>query len=354
MFLMTPMDDLDRGEAVTEERIVTELGLRTLSDWLIAIYEHIEAWRLAVLEPRKIVPPGGYHSPRCIAAGLDAILQTNEMKTDAERIPTEITAQAVAYRVVNHRVPLYYVAEDFIRAVAATDLPHDFTFADLHWPLEAMALGFPVRFMREYVGKETCYVFVARFPKGGHSCPFFPAAPTVVMPQAKIALFWYAYSAGWLESFVSSFWEQDRLDEAVLRHDYTDYTNGGLAKVQADKMGCDRVSNLVFKLLVVLNTRQDLLEHGTRLRTASTRHGKTRSELWSPNIIGGQYRVLHDRTAPTSTHASPRLHWRRGHLRNQPHGEKRALRRLIWIEPMLIGMSEAPGTSHSSAQPRNS
>jgi hypothetical protein len=59
---------------VTEERIIAELGLRTLSDWLIAIYEDIEAWRLAVLEPRKLVPPGGCHLPRCIAAGLDAIL----------------------------------------------------------------------------------------------------------------------------------------------------------------------------------------------------------------------------------------------------------------------------------------
>jgi hypothetical protein len=170
-------------------------------------------------------------------------------------------------------VPVYYLAEDFTKAVAATDLPHDFTFADLHWPLDAMVLGFPVRFLSEYVGKETCYVFVARFPKGEHFCRFFPSAPTIVMPQAKIPLFWYACSAGRLESFVSSFWENDRLDEAVLKHGYTDYTDGDIAKVQEDRECCDRLSNLVFKLLAVLNTRPNFVEPGTRLRAASTRRG---------------------------------------------------------------------------------
>jgi len=51
-----------------------------------------------------------------------------------------------------------------------------------------MVLGFPVRFMQEYVGKEVCYVYVARFSQGEHSCPWFPVAPAVVMPQAKIAV----------------------------------------------------------------------------------------------------------------------------------------------------------------------
>ena len=339
MFLMTPMDGLGPCETVTEDRMIADLGLRTLPQWLGAIYEHIESRRLLMLEPRKLAPPGGYHTPKCIPAGLDAILTTNELKADMERIPTEITAQAVAYRVINHRVPVYYLAEDFIRAVAATDLPHDFTFADLNWPMEAMVLGFPVRFLSEYVGKETCYVFVARFSKGEHFCPFFPLAPTVVMPNAKIALFWYACTTGRLESFVSSFWEHDRLDEAVLKHGYMDYTNGDVSKVQGDKVCCDRLSNLVFKLLVVINTRPSLVEPGTLLRTASMRRGKIRGELWSPNVIGRSYRVVHDTTVPTGNHASPRLHWRRGHLRNQPHGEGRRLRKLKWIEPMLIGMT---------------
>lgn len=316
----------------------TKVVLRTVPDWLRAAYAMIAEPRLALLEPRKLVPPGGYHTAQCIPAGLDCILKINEQKSDHERLPTEISAQAIVYQIINCRVPVYYVAEDFIRAVAATELPHDFTLADLHWPLPAMVIGFPIRFMCEYLGRETCYVCAAEFEAGDHRCPFLPATPVITTSRAKVAFFWYACPEGKLESFVSSYWKEDRVDEIVEKYTYTDYTGAEAPRVQADKECCDRLSALMFKLLVVLNTRPDLVEPGACVRAATTRKGKTRSELWSANIIGARYRVLRQKTLPTGTHASPRLHWRRGHLRNQPHGPGRTLRKLVWIEPMLIGM----------------
>lgn len=340
MFMLTPMDGLGPCESVTEERMIAELGLRTLADWFAAIYEHIEPWRLAILEPRKLVPPGGYHSPRCIAAGLDAILRTNELKTDGERVPTEVTAQAICYEVINHRAPVYFVANDFVRAVAATELPPDFSLNDLHWPMPAMVVGFPVRFMREYLGTETCYVYAADFDQGDHSCPYLPAAAVIVMPKAKVAFWWYACVNGRLESFVSAYWRDDRVDQIVQRYTYTDYTGADALKAKADKERCDLLSSLMLKLLVVLNTRPNLVEPATRLRAVGIRKGKSRTELWSPNVIGRQYQMLRDRTALTGTHSSPRLHWRRGHLRNQPHGQGRLLRKLIWLEPILVGFQE--------------
>ncbi|MHC1767357.1 MAG: hypothetical protein AB9869_24280 [Verrucomicrobiia bacterium] len=340
MFMLTPMDGPGPCENVTEERIISELGLRTLPDWLTAIYEHIEPWRLPLLEPRRFAPPGGYHSPKSIPAGLDAILRGNELKTDAKRVPTEITAQAIAYEIINHRVPVYYAAQDFVRAVAATVLPPDFTLNDLHWPMPAMVLGFPVRFMREYLGTDTGYVYAADFGQGEHGCPFLPATPVIIMPKAKVAFWWYACVEGRLESFVSSYWKEDHVGQVVQRYAYTDYTGADALKAKADKERCDLLSALMLKLLVVLNTRPNLVEPATRLRAAGTRKGKARTALWSPNIIGRHYQVLRDRTAPTGTHASPRLHWRRGHLRNQSHGEGRLLRKLIWLEPTLVGFQE--------------
>ena len=336
-FLMTPLDGLNQCTAPSEREMIAQLGLRSVPHWLAAIHDKMEPWRLALLEPHKLVPPGGYHTPKCIAAGLDCILKTNERKTDRERLPTEVTAQAIAYRLINYRVPVYCIADDFIRAVAATELPHDFLLADLHWPMPAMAVGLPVRFMREYLGTETCYVYATEFDGGEHGCRFLPSTPVIIMPKAKISFWWYACVDGQLESFVSSFWKEDRVDEIIQKYSYTDYTSADAPKIQEDKERCDRLSALMLKLLVVLNTRPNLVEPGTCLREASTRKGKTRSELWSPNIIGRTYRVLRENTC---THASPRLHWRRGHLRNQAHGPGRTLRKLAWIEPMLIGMQE--------------
>lgn len=340
MFLMSPVDPPGPCESVTEERIIAELGLRTLPEWLTAIYEHIDPRRLPVLEPRKLAPPGGYHSPRCIAGGLHALLTSNALTSDRERVPTTVTAQAISYEIINRRVPVYFVAEDFLRAVAATELPHDFTLNDLHWPMPAMVLGFPVRFMREYLGTETCYIYAADFDQGEHGCPYLPAAPVIVMPKAKVSFWWYACVERRLESFVSAYWREDRVDEIIQSYTYTDYTGADALKVKADKERCDLLSSLMLKLLVVLNTRPNLVEPATRLRAASSHKGKTRTELWSPNTIGRHYQVLRDRTVSTGTHASPRLHWRRGHLRSQPHGHGRLLRKLIWLEPTLIGMTE--------------
>jgi hypothetical protein len=58
-------------------------------------------------------------------------------------VQTEITAHAILYEVIRYKVPIYYVADAFLRAVAATDLPKDFTLHDLHWPMPGMVLGFP-------------------------------------------------------------------------------------------------------------------------------------------------------------------------------------------------------------------
>ena len=43
----------------------------------------------------------------------------------------------------------------------------------------------------------------------------------------------------------------------------------------------------------------------------------------------------------TAAAAGPaQTHWRRGHWRNQPHGEGRRLRKLIWIMPVLVNADE--------------
>ncbi len=64
----------------------------------------------------------------------------------------EIAAHVVAYQLIRYRVPIYFIDQQFVRAVAATNLPHDFTLNDLHWPMPAMVVGFPAQFMQEYLG----------------------------------------------------------------------------------------------------------------------------------------------------------------------------------------------------------
>ena len=133
--------------------------------------------------------------------------------------------------------------------------------------------------------------------------------------------------------------------QAITNYGYIDYTGVKDAEgVEADHIATDRVSALMLKLLVVLNTRQTLVEYGTCVRPQRFKHGRVKQrELWSPNLIGWHYRPAQAVEAQ-GTHAKPRLHWRRGHVRNQPHGPGRTQRRLIWIEPMLVGIGHPTDT----------
>ena len=294
----------------------------------------------ALLEPHRILAPPGYHTTKCVSAGLFTLLG-NRILNDAAgvpQVPTEIAAHVIAYQVIRYRVPIYFIDQQFVRAVAATDLPHDFALDDLHWPMPAMVVGFPAQFMQEYLGRDVCYVYAANCDAGDYSAPALPGCPTIMVPKSKVSWQFYSWHDGNLESFVSSYMRQDRVDETLSNYAYTDYTEiKDEAGIATDKEITDRLSALMLKLLVILNTRPQVVEEGRCVRQQKIKHGRVKHhELWSPNLIGRCYRTI--REAQGGTHASPRAHWRRGFVRNQPHGPRRSLRKPVWIEPVLVGI----------------
>lgn len=198
----------------------------TLSDYFAQQHQLFEDTELAaLLEPRRIQTPPGYHSVKCVSAGMFTLLGNRVLKEAAglPQVPTEIAAHVIAYQVIRYRVPIYFIDEEFVRAVAATDLPHDFTLEDLHWPMPAMVAGFPARFMQEFLGRDVCYVYAANCDAGDYSVPALPGCPTITVPKAKVAWQFYAWHDGNLESFVSSYFRGDRVDETIQNYVYTDY-----------------------------------------------------------------------------------------------------------------------------------
>ena len=62
----------------------------------------------------------------------------------------------------------------------------------------------------------------------------------------------YAWGDGKLESFVTSYFRGDRVDEAITNYGYVDYTGvKDEPGIDADRIVTDRVSALMLKLLVV-------------------------------------------------------------------------------------------------------
>ncbi len=300
----------------------------TLARFLAKVYDdHVapHETRRALFEPRRVATPDGYHSTKCVAAGLYALLtQARLAAEDGEVLPTEVTGSTFCYRVLEHRVPIYFVDEEFARAVAATQLPDDFTFGDLNWPQAGMVIGWPPRFLREYTGRDFCYVYAANCPAGRYWPKGLERAPVIEVPEgrSKIGWFYHAWANGRPECFVSAYLMKDKLAEGITGYTYTDFMGEEAAKVQADKELTERVSALMLKLLVILNLRPSLITHGTQEQPRRVKHAREwKRELWSANFIGRGYRLARE---PHGTHASPRMHIRRGHVTWQVAGPRTA------------------------------
>ncbi len=304
-----------------------------LSAWMRHEYEqHLEGkfWQ-NIFEPRKIAPPGGYQTPKVVSTGMASFFANVGAKErlGLSILDIEITAHSILYEVLRYKVQTYYVADNFIRAVAATELPKDFTLHDLHWPMPGMVIGFPTKFMQEYTGRDICYVYAADLKAGDHEAPAMlrtvpgtGSLKTITTPD-KVGFMFYSWNKGRMGSYVNAYLKKDRVDEAITKYAYTDYTYGTPEQNKDDERATQLISSLMFKLLVVLNTRPALVVPGKMARPQK-RHPKTQAvtqtELWNPNIIGAAYKVIRQPTAPTGTHASPRWHWRRGHITHQRRG----------------------------------
>jgi len=148
-----------------------------------------------------------------------------------------------------------------------------------------------------------------------------------------VAWHWYSVADGNLESYVAAYHTGDRVDEALTKYAYVDYTDATQAKVSEDQVISLRLSALILKLLVILNTRPSLVVPGALERPMKLKHGKIKhGEIWSPNVIGAAYKV--QRAEPVGTHASPRWHWRKGHLTHQRKGSLKT--------PDFVSVSDLP------------
>jgi hypothetical protein len=262
-------------------------------------------------------------------------------------------------------MPVYFVEEELLRAVDATKPPPDLTLEQINMPMPAMLFMFPVKFM------------VHR-----HRWPFAMSAVTKLNGGAVKTNRWFKQIAGvnvelgsqgsmmlfhfplYLEDgnpvdYASRYPIHHKLsDLSVDEAYYEDCSIKEREKYNQIKPGLGdfiverkvptpsheddvgilkELTVLTSKLLLVLGARPGLITTGSITRKEK-RKGSivVREELWSPNMIGSGYKIQRQSEDHGGTHASPRMHWRRGHMHTVVHGEGRSLRKLQWFEPVLV------------------
>ncbi len=349
--------------------------LRQIYDKLIK-FQPVEQ----LLRPKRISVPGGYCALlEAASLAQEGLILAGQIKQEAVRgqpKPPSLRETVVTtdYMLMREGMPIYYVAEEFIRAVAATTLPQDLRVEELKWPREAFLLAFPTRFMREYIGQDISYVAVANAKQGEYSLgPMMPGLPTLCPTFDKFCvhtMIWNHF-AGRPENSLVAWRQSDFLAQAAGNYVYSDIMGDATeAALKYKKDTNDLLGNLVLKLLLVLSVREGLIVEGTveRPEKRDSRGRVEQHELWAPSTIGWSYKLVREGTRQKQTG------WinRDGHLTHQFVGPRNVdlvstsslpklstgeidwssvdaetrtrfweQHKLIWIEPIWFNPAEA-------------
>lgn len=317
------------------------------------MFEHVkdaEPDFLKLAMPKRWAAPGNY--PNFGKFFVPSAYQNAWLTTlGAMDNQTVTSGYSVFAKLVPYQVPVYYVAESLCEALSMTAPAEGMMLSDVKFPMPALVFMIPTAFSHKFFGRQVNYIAAATFRAGEE----LPSPGTILagkMQSVGVAgeqmiLYYEAVEpdTGLISNYNSNT-PTNRLVSDVY-HDDIRY-NGELVSDEqtfdpkADGEFSNRVFSFVIKLLSVMAVRPTYTETGECLRAAKMKHGRERDALWAPNYVGRAYKTQRaDKGAGAGgTHASPRLHWRRGHMRKQLYGEKRALSKIIWLEPCLVGASE--------------
>jgi hypothetical protein len=285
----------------------------------------------------KVYPDitGTYWSPKTIAAALLRLGIADWRKHKGQYHPTDQgpVLHYVLERLRSYRMPFYYVAPALLDAVLRSELPEDIVWDQIQLPLPCATFILPEDgFSHPLHGSIRFISYAATEPGQETHSPYGPRIRN--LPHKAIHLIACAGADG---PEFNSICIQSGVP--VKRDGITKYLNGlRESGFQLDSEEAwdfsGRYPNLLFRILLAMQARPELI---SRSQFTGKRNKRNR-EIWTPNIIGKDYQIKRSGPAAEGSGGwNVRMHWRRGHLRIQPHGPNNSLRKTIWIEPMLIG-----------------
>lgn len=271
-----------------------------------------------------------------------------------EEIPgAEARAMAVTCRAANllasiHGAQYFWVTSALTDALLATREP-DGPISETPWPFKGFTLLLPHGAFKTKRDGHMAWITVGvagrnddgSIDQTGDDCLFIHGSS--ITPSGALRD-WTSYLRANLpvaEATGEQTMEVDQTTEENAEEVYKRYGWALEDMIQVDRNGFEDHSVLGLLVRLVLNACHYLANVPQALEESQRQTAKkardTRPELWSPRWIGKHYaRKQIIGGVPSGTHASPRMHWRRGHWRNQPVGEGRKDRRRTWIEPILV------------------
>jgi hypothetical protein len=280
------------------------------------------------------------------------------LRVGFERAPTAYRLMMPALeQMARRKMPMFFIAPDLLEAIERTDFADDIRWPELELPFEQGIFILPKGAWSHPEDGEVSMILWGRYRPGDYPPPALGLPPVDINVHSMVLLCLCVDRGMWYDST----FESKRLPAIRLRNMFhlapgenfpravrsVPYLDQDLT--DQDQKFLEQLAVIAFGTFMVMNAKPELVEHGKLMRRV-VKPDRTR-EFWSPNVIGPRYKLKREvprivdgkfaKTAGTGgAHASPRMHWRRGHLRQQAHGPQRRDRKTIWIEPALIGANE--------------
>ncbi|PAX59795.1 hypothetical protein [Brunnivagina elsteri] len=266
---------------------------------------------------RPVVHVDGYESYEKICSYVaDVYFSRDEekIKTGMLRNPKESTYITIytLFKVGQSKCPTYWVSADLLSALMQSNL--DVDIENLQW---AMKTGL---FM---------------LPKG-----------VIISPENRSVdtIFWHYDTDNDL-----IYWAATD-DDAVFCRRFQVFKNlGKYTHVDVKDMNNQTITefneymqSIFLRLILIMQCRPELVDAAEKQDkvTVNQGFGKAQAQdFYQPLWIGQEYRLKREGTVSSDGNkqgGTKSPHWRRGFIRNQPYGEGRQKRKLVWIEPILV------------------
>jgi len=278
--------------------------------------------------------PNGYasHKYACHTLGMNLLLTTRKHMDLPSDYVREITA-GIAAAIIRDKTPIYWIGKELFTAIKSIDLPKDLTVGDIPWLLPSGIFMLPdklcgqeIPFIAFRVHKENDIVVHDNVQfRGCDGKPGFSLSYQNDTTGAQMC-----QSSSYLETC-----ENIGLDQALNkvgldadgRECYINPETGDIDEIRA-------ATAFIMNLFLLADHLPDILESNRIDKVVKSKCKTFNKVFWNAPIWGKEFRIKTE--AHGGTHASPRLHLRRGHWRTQHHGPKNSLHKRILIPPMWI------------------
>jgi hypothetical protein len=305
---------------------------------------------MASLYPRRYVECRGYISPKDIGALLCTGLYQTHSLGGIEKTGNAFKLMYPAVRYLQDRsVPLLFLAPDLMRAVQRTDFDGDIDWVNMRLPYEHGVLVLPHGGLTHPKDGEVAFMIWSRIVAGTYKKPVWDVPSkgmcdveiTTKGAFAMVACLPYGDVPVWYDSNLSTEYRPTlKLRNLFYLGDeetIPSIVSGCLLDsdlTSEDSSFLEDLGVVLFGTLLAMASRPTLFTPESVHHKVPQKNNKPWPRVWSPNIVGQHYRPKSEPRG--GTHASPRMHWRRGHFTNQPHGPGKSLRKQLWIEPTLV------------------